>query len=333
MSPLPSAVTFSAWVVMDATTSPTDAEKCTTLLSSLNVVPTATFRVLPSTLGRMMPLDLCPLGFFKTTLGSVALSPPWPHLLISMGATGAAVAQAIKTRSADKTFTVALNTGTIPTNTFDMVLSTLDHPLKGANALETVGGLSTLTPQKLNKAAFHYQNKVTTLPHPLIGVFIAPEKGFFSQRIKGLYATFERFRTLARETRAGLLLFCPPSFYARYQQTLNTMLGNTPHIFWPADLHQDHLLFQGFLGLTDYILAPDTAGSCLLELAYPDKPLYIYSASGLGHQPPASGLLRGLYERGLARPFVGNIEFWAKPFLDELPQISQTILNRFLSFH
>lgn len=320
---LPSAVTFSSWILLDGD-APEKKAACLDLVQELKMRPQV-FHLRLHSLVSWLPTSFYKLAFFRSKEEG-PLTPPWPDFVLSTGRLGSIAASLIKQRAPKRTFTVCLNTPKVQPSLFDVIISTADDPLVGENVLTTTGGFSSLTPERLKKAAHLWWERLNFLPQPWISVLIGapfPKTRFSQQMIESFMA---HLKALAHQTGGGLMVYCCPDLPSSLIKNIEAALSPYPHFLWKGEGDNP---YEAFLGMADYLLAPADSHALLIDLLATDKPIYLCPAlSSTFHN---QNFVNHLYETGLARPFKGTLDFWSRSFFSETQSVAEALLTRLMT--
>ncbi len=263
----------------------------------------------------------------------MALTPPWPDVVVAAGRRTAPAARWIK-RHAGKPVIIAhlMNPGRSGAEEFDLIaVPRHDCVVPGGdapNVLRTTGAPHRLTELRLKSAADVWSARLSHLPRPFVAVIVGGathSKPFpaalaveLGRKISGLTAAAGGTVLLATSRRTG-------------RDAERALLEAIPEprktFFWSDG--GDNPYF-GFLALADAVVVTGDSVSMCSEACATPGPVYIYAPDGMV-APKHARLHKNLYELGFARPFPenprGNLDSWRHPPLNAAGDVAQAIDN------
>ena len=254
--------------------------------------------------------------------GSDVLAPPWPDLLIATGRPTVAVSRAIRRASGGKTFTVQIQNPGIALHHFDLVVAPQHDRLHGPNVISTQGALHRVTPARLAAESQRLAPALAYLPQPRAAVLLGgSNRNYrFTAELAGELAA--RLATLAH---SGIGLLITPSRRTDPQvlATLRAALADTSAVIWDGAGENPYF---AYLGLADYLLVTGDSVNMVSEACATGKPVYVIELAG------GSAKFRrfhtALRQAGMTRPFVGALEQWHYPPLDDVGAVAAEIRRR-----
>lgn len=206
---------------------------------------------------------------------SAAMSPPWPHLVITAGRRNENVAQWIKQQSAEKTLLVHMGRPWAALDAWDLIVTTPQYflPQQG-NILHNSLPLHRLSREQLSSAGEALRPRVDDLPRPWIAVLVGGDSGrFVLTAAKG-----ERLGQLASQLAGAcggsLLLSDSPRTPPAAGDALQAALTAPGYCYrWGAG---DANPYRGMLALADAFVVTGESMSMLGEAAAMGRPLYIF---------------------------------------------------------
>lgn len=259
------------------------------------------------------------------TEDSDSLTPPWPDMIIGVGRQSIAPALALRQRAAaqKKIILIQLQTPTLWSRHFDLVIPPVHDEFTGPNVISTMGACNRVTIGKLTSEAEKFAPMVAHLPQPRVTVLIGGTSKAYHigpQEI-GLLAD-----QLLELTKKGYGLMVTPSRRTGADNVaiLTSRLNNPNALVW--DGSGDNPYF-GFLGLADAVIVTPDSVNMVSESAATGKPVYI--ARMTGGSPKFDRFHSTMTKAGITRIFDGAIDSWTYPPLFESDRIASEILNRF----
>lgn len=280
------------------------------------------FARLPNALQGASRLGLTP----ETRL---ALTPPWPDVVIAAGRRTAPVARWLKRRNPRAFLAQIMNPGKAGAEEFDLI-ATPAHDCKlpngdAPNVLRTVGAPHRVTPQRLAAARDVWAQRFAPLPRPLFALIVGGatnRKPFPTTLAKQLGADVTAW---AKPAGGSVLLTTSRRTGAEAEQALLTAIPEPRYTFtWGSDGDNPYM---GFLALADAIVVTGDSVSMCSEACAAPAPVYIFAPDDMVAAKHAR-LHADLYARGFARPFDGARETWTHPPLNAAHDIARAISSQ-----
>jgi mitochondrial fission protein ELM1 len=251
-------------------------------------------------------------------------APPWPDILISCGRRSVAVAMAVQRASAGKTFTVHIQDPHVAPYHFDLVVVPQHDNLRGDNVLVTRGALHRVTARRLEEGARCLASKLAHLPRPLVVVLVGGSNR--SQILSSAVVAdlSDKLAVLCRRYGAGLAVTPSRRTGAHNEKMLRQRLQDLPAVVWDG---QGANPYFGYLGLADTIVVTSDSVSMVSEACATGKPVYVYALGNGGAR--LQRFHQSLFQAGITRPFMGNLEKWSYSPLDDALQVAAVIRQRF----
>jgi mitochondrial fission protein ELM1 len=105
---------------------------------------------------------------------------------------------------------------------------------------------------------------------------------------------------------------------------LRQRLQDLPAVVWDG---QGANPYFGYLGLADAIVVTSDSVSMVSEACATGKPVYVYALGNGGAR--LQRFHQSLFQAGITRPFMGNLEKWSYSPLDDALQVAAVIRQRF----
>ena len=253
------------------------------------------------------------------------IKAPWPDILITCGRRSAAVSIAIKKASRGKTFTVHIQNPLVSPSYFDLIASPEHDNFYGDNVIQTVGALHRVSSEKLKEAMNQWSEYFSNFRKPLVCVLAGGNSSAFSMTddnaallssgISRLIANgFSVYMTFSSRTPSSA------------QRLLTNELAPLGVNIWDGKTENPYF---GMLAMADYLIVTSDSASMVTEATASGKPVYVFHLNGGSKKfDRFHKQLEGL---GMTRPFVGVLEDWKYPNLDETGRIAGIVKNKLLS--
>jgi uncharacterized protein len=275
-------------------------------------------------LRRLPWLELLPQSLWASqrVLGWHGLTPPWPTRVISSGRYAARLSAALR-RHLPELRNCHIQDPRGRYQDFDIIVTPLHDPARGANIITTRGALHSFSAERLAAEARAWRSRIDKAGRPLLAVLVGgPTRhlGFPDAAVGNL---IEELQALARHGQWSLALSTsrrtPPRLIAAIQGTLAadcslcfTGEGENP--------------YAGLLGLADALLVTADSVNMVTEALATGRPVHVW-----GEPRPGSRLqrfLQQLLDDGLVRNWTGQPEAWPYPPLYELPGVAREVAER-----
>jgi hypothetical protein len=249
--------------------------------------------------------------FRHTTAASDRLTAPWPRLLIGCGRQSIPFSRAVKRASGGGTVTVQCqDPRTAPAN-FDLVIPAEHDQISGPNVFPIVGSPNRITPAQLVEARVQFAPIFEPLRSPRVAVLIGG-----ASRTHGSLdvAAAERLGAmLAQITRDHRVMVSTSRRTSpEAAATLRKFLANMGAFVWDGSGDNPYL---GMLAWADAFVVTADSVNMICEAAATGKPIHVFALPGGRHK---AGLFqKSLAQRGITRPFGGEIAQWSYTPLDE----------------
>lgn len=252
------------------------------------------------------------------------LAPPWPDLLIASGRVTVALSRAIRRASNGRCFTVQIQNPTVGLDDFDVVVAPAHDRLRGANVLETRGGLHRATAERLAAARAAFAPRLAHLPHPRIAVLVGGNNKAYRFDAEAADRLGRQLAALARETGAGLMVTPSRRTGTDSARILRDRLAGLPAEIWDGSGDNP---YYAYLALADAIVATCDSVNMISEACSTGKPVHVVALEGPG-SAKFSRFHQALEADGLTRPFHGRIERWTYRPLDDMTVLADAIRRR-----
>jgi mitochondrial fission protein ELM1 len=270
----------------------------------------------------MLPVRHWPMPLAALGRGSSEFKPPWPALAIGCGWRSIPFVLAIKRLSGGRTLTVQTQNPRIDPRNFDIVIAPEHDRLRGPNVLSILGSPNRITPERLAEAAEEWRSQLAYVAQPRVAVLIGGSSKAYRLTPQRMSEIAGELKALAA-TGAGLMVTTSRRTGADVTNVLVQELEGTGAFIWSGEGANPYF---GLLGLADAILVTADSTNMITESAATGKPLHILPL--LRGSTKFGRFHEALVERGLARPFIGKLERWSYPALNETRRAANFIREK-----
>lgn len=205
---------------------------------------------------------------------------------------------------------------------FDLIIAPNHDRLRRDNAIAMLGSPNRITSEQLNSARTEFADRINALPGPRAAILIGGDSkryrltpdiaDYLIDRLQGLLAQdISLMVTVSRRT--------PDAQAARIKAALS---GQSRVWFFDGDGANPYF---AFLASADWIFVTEESTNMLVEAAATGKPVYALPLDG---DPGKFGLLHASLEgHGALRPYLGRLESWTYPPLDETRRVARTLIS------
>ena len=289
---------------------------------------------------RLRPADVClkriawkgPLGrlpwrLIPPRLGlqpASAIAPPWPDIWIAAGRATLPLSTRIRRWSGGGTFVVQTQDPRTSLDAFDLVIPPAHDRLEGPNVFPIIGAPNRLTAERLASELVRFHDRIAGLPKPRIALIVGgTSKAFDLPPARAAEMAEEVARAVSAS--GGSLLV---SFTRRTPQAarllLTERLGALPGWIWDGTGENPYL---AFLAAADFILVTEDSTNLATDAAATGKPIHVLAMAGASDK--FARFHKDLNRRGIARPFIGELNSVSYPPLDETNRAAHEVLSRF----
>ncbi|MGD8957715.1 MAG: ELM1/GtrOC1 family putative glycosyltransferase, partial [Chromatiaceae bacterium] len=208
---------------------------------------------------------------------AVALRPPWPDLVVSVGGRSASVARWIAAQSAGGTRLVHLGRkGGEVADQFDLTVACshfrqFAHPRR----METIAPLNPLDDNALKAAAERWRGLFADAPYPRIALVVGGTSALHRLDAATARTLGEDVRAFADAAGGSVFAITSPRTGGAATDALEDGLGPNKDVRrWRADDPDNP--YRGYLALADIIIVTGDSESMLSEAAATGKPMLIY---------------------------------------------------------
>lgn len=284
-------------------------------ITQKRIVPTAPWKHLPP------QFWFHPLRFLGA--GSDAILPPWPDVVIGTGRMTVAVARAIKRASGGRTFSVRIQDPHTAWDEFDVIVTPQHDNLERPNVIHTMGGLHTITPQRVQQAGERFAAQFAHLPRPLVAVLVGGSNKCYRMTPEIGRQLGERLAAMSKATGAGILLTPSRRTGEAVEAALRNALAETPAYLWDGTGENPYM---AFLAWADAIVTTADSVNMVSEACTTGKPVFVVELEG------GSRKFRRFHDAmrasGYTRPFTGVLESWNYTPLDDVGMVAREVQKR-----
>lgn len=248
------------------------------------------------------------------------LDPPWPDLLIATGRQTVAPAMAIKKKLGRKIIAIQIQNPTVDPARFDLVVTPLHDDLKGENVISTLGALHRITPERLIDEAAAFADRYAALPRPLVAVLIGGSNKQYRMTEQSAERLADLLADAAAKQGVGLAITASRRTGTENIKRIKQRLSHVAADIW--DGTGDNPYF-GMLGLADAIVVTGDSVNMISEACAAGKPVHIFQLEG--GSAKFDRFHQILLDKGLTRPFMGDIEQWDTPPWDDMTRAADAV--------
>ncbi len=248
------------------------------------------------------------------------LGPPWPDLVVTCGRRAAALGLALKARSAGRLRLVHVQDPQTSPRGFDLVVAMPHDRVAGPNVLKVPTALHDVRPDRLAAAAREWGPRLAHLPRPHVGVILGGSTAkleFGAEQARALSEGLARLRAAV----GGTALIVPsrrtPEAVVRFFQET---AGETGAWVWTREGDNPYL---GVLAQSDRLVVTADSISMLSEALATEAEVEVFMLPLGGRH---ARFVSGLFERGLARAFTGEVRpRLVRPAIDSTAEAAQAV--------
>jgi hypothetical protein len=270
-----------------------------------------------------LPPRLNPAPIWGRSSGSSDFIAPWPDLWIAAGRASLPLSIRVRRWSEGKTFVVQLQDPRTPAGLFDLVAPPRHDRLTGPGVFPITGSPHRITAKTLADARLRFEHLLASLPRPRVTVLIGGKSKAFDLSPKRAERLADDLARALDQHGASLLMTFSRRTPAAAKAILRRRLQTYPGLIWDGE--GDNPYFA-FLAAADFIIATEDSVNMVAEAASTGKPVYIASVDGAQWRKRL--FHADLAERGMARPFQGELNPFKYEPLRETDRLATEILRR-----
>jgi uncharacterized protein len=251
------------------------------------------------------------LWFLPFAATELALSPPWPDLVIGCGRNAAMPALAIRRASGGRTLAAQIQNPGVGSGEFDLLVVPEHDRLRGPRIIVTRGAVHRATRARLAAERGRFP-ALEALPRPILSVLIGGTNRAYRLTLRRLGEIADAVAGILR-TQGGSALVTPSRRTgAAGIGLLRDRLENLPAAIWDGCGENPYF---AYLALADAFMVTADSVSMISEAAATGNPVYILDLDG-GNAKFAR-FHAAMQAAGITRPFTGRIESWRYPIPDD----------------
>ena len=253
------------------------------------------------------------------------ISAPWPDIWVAAGRATLPHSRRLRALSGGRSLVVQLqDPGDV--TAFDLVIAPEHDAVSGANTLSLLGSTNRVTRERLTRDGAAWTTRLDDLPRPRLAALIGG-------RSKSHDLTPERATALARDLRAAveasggsLLLSLSRRTPEAAKRLLTEQLSDLPGLIYDG---QGENPYFAFLDAADHILVTEDSVNMAAEAGVTGKPVHVLAMDRLRPGGKFDLFHRALSDKGITRPFTGDLAQWRYEPLDETARAARKVLEVF----
>jgi mitochondrial fission protein ELM1 len=206
---------------------------------------------------------------------------------------------------------------------FDLIIAPEHDRLIADNAIRMIGSPNRVSQTQLSDAHENFRSQIDALPGPRAAILIGGHSkrfkldnqilSYLTERLLGLLAQdVSLMITVSRRT--------PPAA----RKALLEAVGDHDRVWFYDDEGSNP--YFAFLASADWIFVTEESTNMLVEASSTGTPVYALPMSG---KPGKFSRLHAALEGyGSVRPFLGRLETWSYPALDETRRVASILIDR-----
>jgi mitochondrial fission protein ELM1 len=235
----------------------------------------------------------------------VALTPPWPDLVIGCGRHTAMPALAIRRASGGHAFAAQIQDPRVGRDEFDLLFVPEHDHLRGPRIQVTRGALHRVTPARL-AAELRRFPALAGLPRPVLGVLIGGSNRSYRLGLDRLATIADAIAGILRGGGGSAVVTPSRRTGAAGVALLRQRLAGLPAEIWDGAGDNP---YYAYLAAADALLVTADSVSMVSEAAATGKPVHILELAG--GDAKFARFHKAMREAGITRPFAGRIESWS----------------------
>lgn len=256
------------------------------------------------------------------SIGSDAIEPPWPDVLIGCGRASIPFSLGVREWSKGRTFVIQLQDPRVNPREFDMVVPPIHDGLEGQNVMSIVGACHRVTPDRIAQATGEYPVALEDYPSPRFAVLIGGKSKRQNISAKRAREIADSLAALQRETGGTLLVTLSRRTGEKARLQFRTWLAPHCALFYENEGVNPYF---ALLGAADHIFVTADSVNMATEAAATGKPVHILDVDGSAGK--LARFHQSLQRRGCARRFRGRLEAWSYPPLLETDRVAAAVLT------
>jgi mitochondrial fission protein ELM1 len=297
---------------------------------ALGLAEAAGFRFVEKRLSVRRPWVWLPLQLWFAPLRAVsdagiALTSPWPDLVIGCGRHTAMPALAIRRASGGRTFAAQVQDPRVGRGEFDLLFVPEHDRLRGPRIQVTRGAIHRVTAARLAKELRRFPS-LAGLPRPIVGVLIGGSNRSYRLGLDRLATIADSIAGILRTNGGSAVVTPSRRTGAAGIAVLRERLAGLPAVIWDGNGDNP---YYAYLAIADALLVTADSVSMVSEAAATGKPVHILDLAG--GDAKFARFHQAMREAGITRPFAGHIESWSYVPPDDTARAGALLRDRVLT--
>jgi mitochondrial fission protein ELM1 len=235
----------------------------------------------------------------------IALTPPWPDLVIGCGRHTAMPALAMRRASGGRTFAAQVQDPRVGRGEFDLLFVPEHDRLRGPRIQVTRGAIHRVTAARLADELRRFP-ALAGLPRPILGVLIGGSNRSYRLGLDRLATIADSIAGILRSDGGSAVVTPSRRTGAAGVALLRERLAGLPAEIWDGAGDNP---YYAYLAAADALLVTADSVSMVSEAAATGKPVHILELAG--GDAKFARFHQAMREAGITRPFAGHIESWS----------------------
>jgi mitochondrial fission protein ELM1 len=208
---------------------------------------------------------------------------------------------------------------------FDLIIAPSHDELVRTNAISMIGSPNRISQAQLDTALDQFAPQLTALTQPRAAILIGGHSKRFKLSPEICDYLIDRLQTLLGNG-ISLMVTISRRTPDKARDRIKAAIAEHDQV-WFHDGDGDNPYFA-FLAAADWIFATEESTNMLVEAATVGKPLYALPM--LGGPGKFARLHAALEGRNAMRPWLGRVERWTYPPLDETRRVARLLIKRWI---
>src|SRR6266851_4346266 len=255
----------------------------------------------------------------------IALSPPWPDLVIGCGRHTAMPALAIRRASGGRTFAAQIQDPRVGRAEFDLLFVPEHDRSRGPRIQVTRGAIHRVTAARLAEELRRFP-ALAGLPRPILGVLIGGSNRSYRLGLDRLATIAEAIAGILRADGGSAVVTPSRRTGAEGVALLRQRLAGLPAEIWNGTGDNP---YYAYLAAADALLVTADSVSMVSEAAATGKAVHILDLAG--GDAKFARFHQAMRDAGITRPFAGHIESWSFVPPDDTARAGALLRDRVLA--
>ena len=257
--------------------------------------------------------------------GGVALTPPWPDLVIGCGRHTARPALAVRRAGGGWTVAAQIQDPRVGRNEFDLLFVPEHDRLRGPRITVTRGAIHRVTAVRLADELRRFP-ALAGLPRPILGVLIGGSNRSYRLGLDRLATIADAIAGILRRGGGSAVVTPSRRTGAAGIALLRQRLAGLPAEIWDGTGDNP---YYAYLAVADVLLVTADSVSMVSEAAATGKPVHVVELTG--GNAKFVRFHQAMREAGITRPFAGHIESWSYHPPDDTARAGAVLREQVLS--